>query len=154
MAAVHFGFWGTAPPEGMASGFELRLWGRYSAAVSGPPTSQFESLLTARYFFGAFAVGLAGELRLLDPNLTTLRGGVGPALAVAFVDNHTTRVVIGANYLPLGNTIDLARFVGDFEVSWRFITFHVNGATATRLINGVAGVGWQIGGYVGVRASW
>jgi hypothetical protein len=157
MAAVHFGFWGTAPPEGMASGFELRLWGRYSATVGATPaTASVDSLLTARYFFGAFAVGLAGELRLIDPALTTstVRGGVGPAVAVAFVDTHETRVLFGANYLPLGNTIDTARFIGDFEVSWRFLSFHVNGATATRLINGVSGIGWQLGLYVGVRGAW
>lgn len=151
MGAVHFGFWGTAPPEGMASGFELRLWGRYFATVSGAKSQAFDSLLTARYFFGAIAGGLAGEIRLLDPNLTTLRGGVGPALAVAFVDTHETRVLFGVNYLPLGNTIDVVRFVGDFEVSYRFITFHVNGGTATKAAGGLA---WQIGGYVGLRAAW
>ena len=78
----------------------------------------------------------------------------GPALGVAFVDTHETRVLFGANYMPLGNTIDVGRFVVDFEVSWRFLSFHVNGATATRLINGVSGIGWQLGLYVGVRGAW
>lgn len=157
LAGAHFGFWGTAPPEGMASGFEIRLWGRYLASVAGTATSTFDSLLTARYFFGRFAVGLAGELRLIDPAQSTamapaaLRGGVGPALSAAFVDNHETRVIIGANYLPLGNTIDGARFVADFEVSYKFVTFHVIGGTASRAGGPLA---WQVGGYLGLRASW
>lgn len=157
MAAVHFGFWGTAPPEGMAPGFELRLWGRYLASVAGTATSSVDTLLTARYYFGAIAVGLAGELRVLDPAQATatapaaIRGGVGPALAAAFIDTHETRVAIGLNYLPLGNTIDGARFVGDFEVSYKFFTLHVIGGTASRA---GAPLAWQVGGFVGVRASW
>lgn len=155
MAAVHFGIWGTAPPDGMASGFELRLWGRYFGTVSGTPSSAIDSLLTARYFFGAIGVGLAGEVRALNPTdamNSTIRGGVGPALAVAFVDNHETRVVFGVNYLPLGNTIDGVRFVGDFEVSYRFFTLHINGGSATKPAPG--GIAWQIGAYAGLRASW
>lgn len=157
MAAVHFGFWGTAPSEGMASGFELRLWGRYSGSIVGPASSAIDSLLTARYFFGSVGLGLAGELRVFDPATSTatapaaVRGGVGPALAVAFVDNHETRVVFGVNYLPLGNQIDALRFVGDLEVSYKFFTFHVNGGTSNKLTGGLA---WQIGAYAGVRASW
>ncbi len=157
MTAVHFGFWGTAPPDGMASGFELRLWGRYSGSIVGPASSAVDSLLTARYFFGSVAVGLAGELRVFDPATSTatapaaVRGGVGPALAVAFVDNHEARVVLGVNYLPLGNQIDALRFVGDLEVSYKFFTFHVNGGTATKLAGGLA---WQVGAFAGVRASW
>ncbi len=157
MGGAHFGFWGTAPPEGMASGFEIRLWGRYLASVSGTPASSFDSLLTARYFFGVIAVGLAGELRVIDPAQSTatapaaLRGGAGPALGVAFVDRHDTRVLLGVNYLPLGNTLDGVRFVGDFEVSYKLFTLHVNGGSATKAAGGIA---WQIGAYAGVRASW
>ncbi len=157
MGGAHFGFWGTAPPEGMASGFEIRLWGRYLATVSGTPASTFDSLLTARYFFGAIGVGLAGELRVIDPAQSTatapaaLRGGAGPALAVAFLDRHETRVLLGVNYLPLGNTIDGVRLVGDFEVSYKFFTLHVNGGSATKAAGGIA---WQIGAYAGVRAAW
>ncbi len=150
MASVHFGFWGVAPPEGMASGFELRLWGRFLAGVSAGTASSVDTLLTARYFFGAVAVGVAGEIRLLDA-LTTLRGGVGPALAVAFIDTHETRVILAANYLPLGNQLDPVRFVGDFEVSYKIFTLHVNGGTATKLAGGLS---WQIGAYAGVRATW
>lgn len=150
MGGAHFGFWGTAPPEGMASGFELRLWGRYLGGLA-PATSSFDSLLTARYFFGAIGVGLAGELRLTEPNLGTLRGGVGPALVAAFVDNHEARVAFGVNYLPLGNTLDGLRFVGDFEVSYKFITIHLHGGSASRAGGPLS---WQIGGYLGVRATW
>jgi hypothetical protein len=150
LGAAHFGFWGTAPPEGMASGFEIRLWGRYLGGL-GAAQSAFDSLITARYFFGVIGVGLAGEFRLTEPNLTTLRGGAGPALSAAFVDTHETRVVLGLNYLPVGNTIDAARFVGDFEVSYKFFTVHVIGGTASRVGGPLA---WQIGGYVGLRAAW
>ena len=154
LGAVHFGFWGTAPSDGMASGFEVRLWGRYSGTVTGTPAAVVDSLLTARYFFGAVGLGVAGELRMFDPGFASLRGGVGPALAVAFVDNKETRVLFGVNYLPLGNTIDTVRFIGDFEVSWRFLTFHVNGGTLNKSVNGVSTFAWQVGGFVGVRAAW
>lgn len=157
MGGAHFGFWGTAPPEGMAPGFEIRLWGRYLASVSGTAASSLDSLLTARYFFGAIAVGLAGELRAIDPAQSTaatpaaVRGGAGPAIGVAFLDRHETRVLLGVNYLPLGNTIDGVRFVGDFEVSYKFFTLHINGGSATKAAGGLA---WQIGAYAGVRAAW
>ncbi len=152
LGLVHLGFWGTAPAEGMASGFELRLWGRFASTVTGTPDRTVGSLLTARYYFGHLALGLAGEVRLLDPNLANLRVGAGPTLAVAFVDTHETRVLLGVNYLPLGNAIDVVRLLGDFEVSWRFLTFHVNGGTTTKPDGKT--IGWQVGGYVGVRAAW
>ena len=71
---------------------------------------------------------------------------------VAFVDTDDARVVLGANYLPLGNTLDAVRFVGDFEVSYRFFTLHVNAGTATKPAPG--GIAWQIGAYAGLRAAW
>ena len=61
-------------------------------------------------------------------------------------------LVFGANYLPLGNQLDAVRFVGDFEVSYKFFTLHINGGTARKLADGA--IAWQIGAYVGVRASW
>ena len=72
MGAAHFGFWGTAPAEGLALGLELRVWVRYLTSVSGPKMAALDSLLTARYFFGALGVGLAGEVVLFDPLLCGL----------------------------------------------------------------------------------
>lgn len=149
LAAAHFGFWGTAPLEGMASGFELRVWGRYSATLS-TGSSVVDALLTARYFFGIVGVGLAGEVRsVIAPMAGAVRGGVGPAVSLALVDRRQLRILLGANYMPLGNTIDAARFQGDFELSWRFLTLHVLGGTAN-----AAAVSWNLGAYIGLRASW
>lgn len=155
MGVAHFGFWGTAPSEGMASGFELRLWGRYFGTVATmTPAASIEALVSARYYFGRVAVGVAGELGLSGANFAAVRGGAGPALGVALVDNHETRVLLNASYLPVGNVMDPLRIVGDFEVSWRFLTLQVHGSTVTRVVNGANSVGWQVGGFAGVRASW
>jgi hypothetical protein len=151
LGGAHFGFWGTAPPDGMASGLELRLWARYLATLGTTPTQNFDSLLSLRYFFGRVAVGVAGELRLLEPSLSTLRGGAGASVGVAFVDTRETRVVLGINYMPLGNVLDPVRFVGDLEISWRFLTFQVHGGSYS---TGASTIGWQVGGTVGLRASW
>lgn len=152
---AHFGFWGTAPAEGMASGLELRLWGRYFGTVATmTPAASIDALVSVRYFIGRLGLGAAGELGLSGANFAALRGGAGPALGVALVDNHETRVLLNASYLPLGNVIDPLRIVGDFEVSWRFLTLQVHGSTITRAVNGSNSVGWQVGGFAGVRASW
>ncbi|MFO0597010.1 MAG: hypothetical protein U0228_16965 [Myxococcaceae bacterium] len=152
---AHFGFWGQAPAEGMASGLELKLWARYFAQVAGSNARTFDTLVAARYFFGRFGVGLGGELRLEEPSFGTIRGGAGPSLAVAFVDTKEVRVLLGAHYLVLGNTIDPARIVGEFEVGWRFIVVHVLGGSATgTAADGSKAIGWQLGAFAGVRASW
>lgn len=155
MVAAQFGFWGTAPPEGMASGLELRLWGRYLGVLTTPSRS-LDTLVTARYYFGLVGLGLSGELRVTDPNFAAIRGGAGISVALAFVDNHETRVVLGVNYLPVGNTIDAARVFADFEVGWRWLSFHVNGGLASRpdVMSGTTVVGWQAGAYVGARLPW
>lgn len=155
LIGAHVGLWGTAPAEGMASGFELRLWGRYTATLGTMPlASSIDALLTARYFFGHLALGVAGELGLSGVNFASVRAGVGPALGVAFVDTHETRVLLGINYLPVGSALDAARIVADFEVAWRFLTFQVQGGTSSTTVNGVLTVGWQVAGFVGARASW
>jgi hypothetical protein len=119
-----------------------------------PLASSIDALLTARYFFGHLSLGVAGELGLSGANFAAVRAGVGPALGVAFVDTHETRVLLGVNYLPVGSAIDPARLVADFEVAWRFLTFQVQGGTSSTTVNGVLTVGWQVAGFVGARASW
>ncbi|MFT3707253.1 MAG: hypothetical protein QM817_06265 [Archangium sp.] len=156
MIAAQFGFWGTPPAQGMASGLELRLWGRYMGVISGTPSRALDTLVTARYYFGMVGLGLAGELRVLDPNFAAIRGGAGASVALAFIDNHETRVVLGVNYMPVGNVIDAARVFGDFEVGWRWLSFHVNGGLASRVdaTSGATMVGWQVGAYGGARLPW
>lgn len=152
---AHFGIWGTAPSDGMASGLELRLWGRYLAQITNINAREFQAFLTARYFFGRFGLGLAGEVRLLEPNFGTIRGGVGPSLAAAFVDTKDLRVILGVSYLPLGNTIDPARLLGEFEVGWRFIDFRlIGGSSSQASFDGSTIIAWQIGGAIGLRFGW
>ncbi len=155
----HFGLWGTAPSDGMASGVEFRLWARYLAEINPMATdtshTSIDLLLSARYYFGRIALGLSGEMRFLQPAFNTLRFGVGPTLAAAFIDNKDTRVVLGVNYLPLGNTIDPLRIVGDFEIGYKLLSIHLLGGSMTRtLADGTTQVGWQLGGYLGLRYSW
>lgn len=156
LAGAHFGFWQTAPSDGMASGFELRLWARYGGSIAPTGARLVDSLVTARYFLGRFGFGAAGELRWSDPSVSqALRGGAGPAVAVAIVDNPNTRVLLGVNYLPLGNVIDPTRVMGDLEISYRFVTLQVNGGTLTEATSpGGSALRWSIGAYLGVRAHW
>jgi len=154
-AGVHFGLWGTAPSDGMASGLEIRVWGRYLAQVTAVNAREVQGFLTLRYFFGRFGVGLGGEVRLLEPSFGTIRGGVGPSLGAAFVDTKDLRVILGVNYLPLGNTLDPARLLGEFEVGWRFIDFRIIGGSSTQAsFDGSSTIGWQVGAAIGLRFGW
>ena len=156
----HFGLWGTAPSDGMASGVEFRFWARYLGQITTPSAPEqthtsIDLLLSGRYYFGHLALGLAGEMRFLQPAFSTLRFGVGPSLAAAFVDNKEARVVLAVNYLPLGNTIDALRILGDFEVGYKLFSLHILGGSMQRpLADGTMQVGWQLGAYVGLRYSW
>lgn len=160
LLGAHFGIWGTAPSEGMASGVEFRVWARYLAQINPAlaPESDHTSidvLLTGRYYFGHLALGLAGELRFMQPAFGTLRAGVGPTLAAAFIDNKDTRVVLAVNYVPIGNQMDPVRLIGDFEVGYKLLSIHVLGGSMTRqLADGTTQIGWQLGGYLGLRYSW
>lgn len=162
LLGMHFGFWGTAPMNGMASGFELALWGRFlgqlaPANMSAHPHTGVDALLTARYFFGHFGLGLAGDLKapVLAPN-DGLRFGGGLTLAVAFVDNHETRVVLALAYTPLSNHLALgglewARLLADFEISYKFLSIHAQAQTFAGANNVLH---WQAGGAIGVRYGW
>lgn len=156
----HFGLWGTAPSNGMASGVEFRFWARYLGQITTPSAmdqthTSIDLLLSGRYYFGHLALGLAGEMRFLQPAFSTLRFGVGPSLAAAFIDNKDARVVLAVNYLPLGNQLDAVRILGDFEVGYKLFSLHILGGSMSRqLSDGTQQIGWQLGAYVGLRYSW
>lgn len=155
LIGLHFGFWGTAPMNGMASGFELDIWGRFMGQLTPANITthtSLDALLTARYFFGHFGLGLAGEFRaFVKDNPVGVRVGGGPTLAVAFLDNHDARIVLSATYLPLANYLDAARVLGDFEISYKFLSIHALGGTWTQPGGTVR---WQVGGYIGIRYGW
>lgn len=156
LAGLHLGFWGDAPSEGMASGLELRLWGRYSGQVAGTPTATLDALLTARYFFGPFGVGLGGSLGLSGNGFSTLGVGTGPSLGLMFIDSPTWRVGLNGTWLPVGTSLDVTRFNADMEVSWRFLTVQVHGGSlgSVQVPDGPMQLAWSVGGFVGVRGSW
>lgn len=160
LLGMHFGFWGTAPMNGMASGFELGLWGRFLGQLSPANVhthTAVDALLTARYFFGHFGVGLAADLKapVIAPN-PGVRFGAGLSMAVAFVDNHETRVLLALSYTPLSNYLsqnfglEWARVLADFEVGYKILSIHAQAQTFQT--GGV--LHWQVGGYLGIRYGW
>lgn len=156
-AGVHFGFWGTAPSDGMASGLEVRVNARYLTQAGGPGVQRgFDARAMVRWFFGPVGVGAAFEYRLFESTLGatahTFSGpGLGPSVGVAFIDTPTWRVMANLSWLPL-LAADLLRFVGDFEVSWKFLVFGVAGGVQTDPT--VLRSGFFITGLAGVRLGW
>jgi hypothetical protein len=151
--AAHLGFWGTAPAHGMASGFELRLSGRFVQTVSGTSANALEGLITGRYFFGHIGVGAAGALRFFD-TFKSQSFDAGLSLAAAFMDTPRSRVLLGLNWLPVGTSMDYTRFAADFEVSYQYFTFHAHGGILTTPIAGKDTLGWEIGASLGARLGW
>lgn len=156
LGGAHFGFWGDAPSEGMASGLELRLWGRYSGQVAGTPAATFDAQLLGRYFFGPFGVGLGGNLGLSGNAFSTLAVSAGPSIGLMFLDTPTWRVGMNGTWLPVGLGIDVTRFNADMEVSWRFLTvqFHGGSLGSVQAADGPTQLFWSVGAFVGVRGSW
>jgi hypothetical protein len=98
-------------------------------------------------------VGLLGDVRVFDP-LQSIQGfGLGPTAALAFVDDRTTRVIFSAQWLPVGSRVDLTRFGGDLEVSYKYLCIHLNGGTFTPQTTGSL-VNWQVGLFAGARLVW
>ncbi|MCC6337627.1 MAG: hypothetical protein IT380_27005 [Myxococcales bacterium] len=151
--AAHLGFWGTAPASGMASGFELRLSGRFVQTMSGPSANALEGMITGRYFFGRFGVGAAGALRFYD-TFQSQSFDAGASLGFAFMDTPRTRVLLALNWLPLGTSMDYTRFAGDFEVSYRYFTAHAHAGILTTTINMQNTLGWEVGVALGARLGW
>ncbi len=158
-AQLHFGFWGTAPADGLASGLEVRINGRFLAQAGGTGAQrEIEGRAAVRWFFGRIGLGAAAEYRAFDSTLgTTARSfsgfGLGPALGVAFVDTPTMRVGFNIAWLPLV-TNDLLRVVADLEVAWRFLLFGLGGGTLTDPISPAARVGFFVTALAGVRLGW
>jgi len=151
--AAHFGFWGTAPAHGMASGFELRLSGRFVQTVSGASANALEGLVTGRYYFGHLGVGAAGALRFYD-TVKSQSFDAGLSLAAAIMDTPRSRVLLAINWLPVGTSMDFTRFMADFEVSYQYFTFHAHGSILTTPINGTDTLGWFVGASLGARLGW
>jgi hypothetical protein len=153
MVTAHLGFWGEAPLNGLAWGFEVALAVRFSQPF--PVTStprELEGHATARYFFGPLGVGAAGEFRVADPVYGFRAFGVGPSLGVAMVDTPAVRVLLSVNWLPVGVAVDLARVTGDLEVSWQWFTLRLVGGAFSQ--TGSSAIAWQAAALVGVRLSW
>lgn len=162
----HFGFWGTAPSDGMASGFELRGLARFLSTIGPNSVQQLEGLVTARYFFGRFGVGGAIEFRWNQPvvaNITNVNIGFGPSVGFAFVDQPRTRVMLSASWLPLTQLgfQNPFRTVGNLEVAHEFFVASLSAGMQTQPVpvspqapNGGTIVGWYVGAFAGVRLRW
>lgn len=162
----HLGFWGTAPSEGLASGFELRALSRFLTTIGTNSVQQLEALVTARYFFGRFGIGGAVEFRWNQPvvaNISNVNVGFGPTLGFAFVDQPRTRVMLSASWLPLTQQgfQNPFRTVGNLEVSHDFFVANISGGMQTQAVpvspqapNGGTILGWYVGAFAGVRLRW
>lgn len=159
-ALFHFGFWGTAPSEGMASGFEVRGIGRFLTTLGMGSVQQAEGIVTARYFFGRVGIGGAIEFRWNQPIMapSAVNIGFGPSLGLAFVDTPKTRVILNASWLPLTQQgfQNPFRTTGDLEISHEFFVFNVAGGLQTQPVSATAGtiLAWYFGAFAGVRFRW
>lgn len=155
LATAHVGFWAPAPLRGLASGFEVALGARlFKPFASGATPLELEGHATARYFFGALGVGLAGEFRVADARFGVRPLGGGLGLGVAMVDSPSVRVLLSGRWLPLGTAVDLARVAADLEVSWSWFTLRVTGGAFTQGAPAPSAIGWQAGVFAGARLRW
>ncbi|MFZ5439909.1 MAG: hypothetical protein ACOZQL_07855, partial [Myxococcota bacterium] len=159
-AQAHVGFWQVAPAHGLANGFELRALARLWGTAATAPVFTIEGLVTARYYFGFFGVGVAGDFRFLNWSTPTQLAqsrsliGVGPSLSVAFVDNATTRIALGAHWTPLISS-DWGRVTGDFELSYKLFTLSiVGGRSSDGPFDANQRAGYFIGAFAGIRYAW
>lgn len=172
-ALLHFGIWGTAPVQGMASGFEVRLLARFLQSVTLGNLQTFDGQLTARYFFGHVGVGLAGEFRSFMSEVNTSTAApatcagdcrrfttfeLGPSIGLAMADTPHLRALLNVTWLPVGThpgTVDWARVVADFEVSWEWFVFDLAGGTLTDVTQGAPPrLGFFVAASFGVRLHW
>jgi hypothetical protein len=158
-ALAHLGFWSTAPARGLANGFELRLLGRLWGSAALAPVFNVEGLLTARYYFGFFGVGLAGDLRYLDwttagqPQQSKLIMGVGPSVSFALIDNRRMRLLAGVHWTPFISS-DWLRVTGDVEFSWKLLTISVAAGRASDGPTEAQRGGFFVGAFAGIRYPW
>ncbi len=148
---VHLGFWGVAPAEGLASGFELRLLAHYRDTFSSTEALRSaQGLVTGRYFFGRFGVGLGFDTRYtMTASPAVLDYGVGPSISFAIVDSPRNRINLNAHWLGLLNP-NLGHFSADLEFSFSYFTIGINGGD----VAAPGRNGYQISGFVGGRLPW
>jgi hypothetical protein len=138
---------------------ELRLLGRVWGSVALQPVFSVESLLTARYHFGFFGVGLAGDLRYIDwstpadPSQSKLLIGVGPSISFTFIDNRRMRLLVGAQWTPFISS-DWGRVTGDVEFSYKWLTFTVVAGRASDGPLEAQRGGFFVGAFAGARFAW
>ncbi|MDP1919380.1 MAG: hypothetical protein Q8L14_24230, partial [Myxococcales bacterium] len=159
-ALFHLGFWGTAPAEGLSSGFEVRVLGRFLTTLGTASVQQAEGVASARYFFGRVGVGAAMEVRWNKPlmDVTAVNVGFGPSIGLAFVDTPKTRVMLNASWLPLTQLgfQNPYRTTGDLEISHDFLVFNIAGGLQTQPVSPTSGtiLAWYFGAFAGVRLRW
>ncbi len=162
--SAHFGFWGTAPADGLASGLEVRINAKFMGQAGGVGASTgFDGRAAVRWFFGRVGLGAAAEYRFFNSTLVdsttmtqTARSfsafGFGPSIGLAFVDTPTVRVMFNIAWLPIVAN-DLLRIVADIEIAYRFLIFGIAGGSQTDPI-APARLGFFLTGLVGVRLGW
>jgi flagellar biosynthesis GTPase FlhF len=158
-ALFHVGLWRTAPAQGLASGFEARVLGRYLSALGTGSVQQAEGVASARYFFGRIGLGAALELRWNKPlmDVSVVNIAFGPAIGIALVDTPKTRVILNASWLPLTQRgfQNPYRTTGDFEISYTFLTFSIAGGLQTQSVGpSEPFVAWYVGAFAGARLRW
>jgi len=159
-ALLHLGFWGTAPTEGLASGLEVRVLGRFLSTIGTASVQQAEGVASARYFFGRVGVGAAMEVRWNQPTMdgSAVNIGFGPTIGIAFVDTPRTRVMLNASWLPLTQQGFQSpyRTTGDLEISHEFLIFNLAGGLQSQPPDPASGtiLAWSFGAFGGVRLRW
>ncbi len=152
---AHFGFWAEAPASGLANGFELALSARFVQALGPAPTPrEFEGHFTARYFFGPFGIGGAGEYRNFEAVFGIRPFGIGPSVGLALIDSPHTRAIFSLNWMPVGTAVDLARVGADLEVSYEWFTLRFAGGSFTQQFASASRISWQGAVFVGARLRW
>jgi hypothetical protein len=141
---VRIAFWGLAPADGMASGFEFKPFATFLASP-GATTSflQFEGGAELRGWYRRLGFGISGSFDYLGTTVSSDDGtgvsvavpcpsapvgtsnpctgassfALGPVLAVAIVDNPNQQFIIGARWIPTFQG-DLLRFASEFEIAF------------------------------------
>jgi hypothetical protein len=153
--------WLAPPLEGMPSGFELALLaqGLDAALLGGGSGTEGRRLIgassEARLWLGRWALGGALDLRELGPQAPTdpvssaLRAG--PAVAVALVDSYSSRVIIGARWLPLLNG-GSGLWAADAELAWGYAVAHLQAGSVSPRAGGEAELFTSVS--LGARLAW
>jgi hypothetical protein len=159
IALAHLGFWGTAPAEGLASGFEMRALGRFLQSISASDKVRtLEGVLTARYFIGRLGFGLAGEYRLLSTRIGGVEReqanpGIGASLGLALADTPSSRISFNLHALPFLNG-GFIRTLADIELSSKNFWISACGGGVVESTGVDPRKGWQASVFAGARLPW